>query len=133
MPYLLHPEDVEDGSENPRRIPFASKDELLAYANRIREAGGANALDALLPSTPQQNSACLIARALNFGCKVYPYVSETDYADGSQRWVMKTPDAGTTRQLAKAIGARTIWLNYVDERVIDRRPEHPHDKLVLRL
>lgn len=92
-----------------KRIPFAGRDELLAYANRIREAGGANALDALLPSKPGQAHACLIANALNFGCEVRPIFGR-DYPDGSQPWAMRTADDDTTRRLAKRVNGRTLWV-----------------------
>lgn len=97
---------------NGKRLPFAGKDELLAYANRIREAGGANALEALLPSIPGNQEGCLIARALNFGCKVYPLTSLKNLKDGSWEWVMETPNDDTARKLAKGIGARTLRLDY---------------------
>jgi hypothetical protein len=51
-------------------IEFATEAELLEFANKIREAGGANPLDALMPSTPSDSKACLIAQALNFSCVV---------------------------------------------------------------
>lgn len=106
--------ELRDGT----RIRFAGKDEVLAYANRIREAGGANALDALLPSDPNQSSSCLIARALNFSCQVYPEGSL--YIDGSRHWVMELPDAETTRRVAKAMKARVVRL---DGRLVMRLPK----------
>jgi len=47
-----------------------SKQELFEFANAIREAGGGNSLDALLPGEPSDSSKCLIARNLNFGCEI---------------------------------------------------------------
>ena len=48
----------------------ASLRKTLNFANKVREAGGANALEALMPSHPQEPSACLIANALNFDCQI---------------------------------------------------------------
>ena len=114
-------------------VPFAGKEELLAYVNRIREAGGANALEALVPSIPGSQEACLIARALNFGCKVY-VAGGGDYKDGSRRWVMETPDNETTRRLAKGMRERTRWLDEDHELVVHRKP-YPEsgDRLVMVL
>jgi hypothetical protein len=51
--------------------PVATEQELLDFVNRGREAGGANVLEALLPSVPQDHNSCLIANGLNFSCSVY--------------------------------------------------------------
>lgn len=59
----------------------ASFEELLEFANKVREAGGGNPLDALMPAVPCDPKACLIAKNLNFNCKVEGYGD-----DG--RWVM---------------------------------------------
>lgn len=59
----------------------ASLETVLEFCNDVRYAGGANPLDALMPATPQNTQSCLIARNLNFDCKVTP----TD-----EHWVMET-------------------------------------------
>lgn len=119
MPILVQP----GTSKHPgsRRLSFASKEELLAYANRIRQAGGADALDALLPAKAGDAKRCLIARALNFGCTVGALTDE-EYTDGSYVWYMETPDADTTRRLACAMRARTLWITDLDHKVSDEYP-----------
>lgn len=51
-------------------IELASVEELKDYCNKVREAGGGNPLDALLPAIPQEANECLIALNLNFSCEV---------------------------------------------------------------
>jgi hypothetical protein len=48
----------------------ATEQELLDFVNRARAAGGADILEALLPSKPCEPQQCLIARGLNFSCYV---------------------------------------------------------------
>lgn len=50
----------------------ASLETVLEFCNDVRDAGGANPLDALLPAVPQDSKKCLIARNLNFSCSVMP-------------------------------------------------------------
>lgn len=52
-------------------------DELLAFCNRVRAAGGAKQLDALLPGDRGNPDSCLIARNLNFACSVTPMPNAT--------------------------------------------------------
>lgn len=54
---------------------MATEADTLEFCNRVRDAGGANALKALLPSEPQNSLTCLIAGGLNFHCAVSPYES----------------------------------------------------------
>lgn len=49
---------------------YATEDELLDFANKVREAGGADPIEALMPSKPKYARQCLIANALNFSCVV---------------------------------------------------------------
>ncbi len=58
----------------------ASLEETLEFCNEVREAGGTNALDALLPAVPQESESCLIAANLNFNCSVD--------GDGKGQWYM---------------------------------------------
>lgn len=73
-------------------LSYATEDELLAFANKIRKAGGADALSALMPSVASSPSACLIANALNFGCSVDGGTVGLDNIikgpRGENRWVM---------------------------------------------
>jgi hypothetical protein len=50
--------------------PVATEEELLEFANKMRKAGAAEPLEALIPSEPSNPKACLIANALNFSCTV---------------------------------------------------------------
>lgn len=50
--------------------PVATADELMAFCNKVREAGGANVIDAFFPAYPEDAGACLIAQSLNFDCVV---------------------------------------------------------------
>lgn len=51
-------------------LQVATEEELLEFANAVREAGGASPIEALIPSAPSVSNQCLIANALNFQSKV---------------------------------------------------------------
>jgi hypothetical protein len=53
-------------------IPYCTEYELLNFANRLRVAGAADPIEALMPSTAGAADACLIANTLNFGSLVTP-------------------------------------------------------------
>lgn len=94
----------------------ATEAELLRFANVIRQAGGAEVLEALLPSQPAVANQCLIANALNFSCEV-------DRGPLYPAWHMAFPDnmdEDRIREIAKAAHCRV------------RRPE-PEEKLVIQL
>jgi hypothetical protein len=57
-------------SEEWQGKEIASFDEVLAFCNKVREIGGANPLDALIPAIPQDSHQCLVALNLNFSCRV---------------------------------------------------------------
>lgn len=76
----------------PRDIngkPVATEEELLEFVNKGRAAGGANILEALLPSTPSDRNNCLIANALNFNCEVDVIKYHDDI--GETTWAMILP------------------------------------------
>lgn len=81
-------------TDSYRTITFATKEELLDFVNQIREAGGADILDALLPGVPMQSYSCLIARGLNFKCSVggdkssYRNIPHPDDPQNSYMWYM---------------------------------------------
>lgn len=85
----------------------ATEEELLEFVNKGRAAGGANVLEALLPSRPKNPSSCLIANALNFGCTVN--------GSGAQ-WFMHLPKMKLDRaqKIADALGC-PLHGNYDDE------------------
>lgn len=73
--------------------PVATEDELLGFANAVRQAGGGQALPHLVNSTPGAAKACLIAKAVNFESAVQPGRGrKKTFADGSKRWVMETSE-----------------------------------------
>lgn len=85
----------------------ATLDELLEFANKVRNAGGGNPIDALMPAVPADPKQCLIAKNLNFNC----WVDAGEYGDEWTMWV-------TTRELAqniaKAVGCDTATSTRVD-------------------
>lgn len=89
----------------------ATEEELLEFCNKVREAGGANVLEALLPSEVNMPSACLIANALNFGCSVRGFYKEGDKdnfhpdGDGSYLWGMYFPRNMTDEAIEKVAAA----------------------------
>lgn len=131
MPRTIEFADVNRYNSTTRRMkkvgggpyPVATEEELLEFANKLRAAGEATALEALLPSTPSNQSTCLIARALNFSCIVTGYTDEYDGglphdgdgfpADGEFRyvWQMVLPletDEKTAQKLADAVGVPLV-------------------------
>ena len=91
--------------DNPRytEATVATEQELLDFCNRVREAGGANILEELLPSIPGQGYECLIANALNFGCRVWPVGRRMDGL--FSEWHMQLPDNITSEQAEAIAGA----------------------------
>lgn len=90
------PRDITFFSGNV--LPVATEEELLEFCNKVRQAGGANVLEALLPSVQQSSYSCLIANALNFGCSVSPYMNGI--------WLMRFPENISASQ-RKAISEAT--------------------------
>lgn len=94
--------------------PVATEQELLDFCNRVREAGGTTILDELLPSRPGNAGECLIANALNFGCKVWPdEILEDNLKAGVVRWkwFMYLPgnlSAEQRRAIAEAVGNELV-------------------------
>ena len=86
-----------------RMAPYASEEELLDFANRLRACGGANALEALIPSVPRHPEQCLIANALNFSCDVRPLSRKAHPNGVGIQWVMVLPqnmDEDRAKQIA---------------------------------
>jgi hypothetical protein len=82
-------------------------EELLEFANGVREAGGGNPLDALMPAVPEDASQCLIAKNLNFNCTVGSVGS-----DGSS-WYMAVTDKAIRNRIAERFGLKKI--NVLDD------------------
>lgn len=96
---------------------YCEEQELLDIANKIRAAGGAEALEAFFPSDIGQEKSCLIANALNFGCKVsgfFPKIVQDGNImfrpayDGDPAWTMQVPTAKLAKQLAAELGWEVI-------------------------
>lgn len=97
----------------------ATEQELLDFANAIRKAGGANVIQALLPSEQGDPNRCLIANALNFSCSVGGLMATKDgdsfpeNSEGDYPWFMTFPenmDTDRIRAIAKIVpGARFAW------------------------
>ena len=87
--------------------PAASVEEVLDFCNKVRKAGGAKPLNALLPGVPSDPDACLIAQNLNFECMVMG------------------PNTGATREDRRKVkaagGKEKIWCMFIrDEKVRDK-------------
>jgi hypothetical protein len=77
----------------------ATFEELLEFANKVREAGGGNPLDALMPAVPEDPQQCLIAKNLNFNCHVMPLD-----VDGNAPWCMILLNKDLRDRIADAMG-----------------------------
>lgn len=101
----------------------ATEQETLDFANRLRSAGAADTLDALMPSTPEDVDSCLIANACNFKCAVFGAPND------GERWAMhfpkNTPHA-RIRALAAAVGCEV-------EEVLDSLDLESYSRLALVL
>lgn len=69
-------------------ITYATEEEVIEFANKIRKAGGANILDTLMPSQVSNTRHCLIANALNFSCRV---ITVYKLEGGQFKWNMILP------------------------------------------
>lgn len=107
-------DDLLGGARNVLTVDVATEAELLAFANDVRQAGGAAPLAALLPGVQAQPNACLITNALNFSSTVSLFVrggwayhgsspSET-WPSGAWKWVMTLVDLATIAKISEACG-----------------------------
>jgi hypothetical protein len=87
--------------------PWPIKD-VLDFCNIVREAGGANPLDSLMPAVPEDTHKCLIARNLNFSCEVMP----TKGHDNISWWAMYLNDEETRDQIVEALRKRYPTNNF---------------------
>lgn len=89
----------------------ADKTEILEFCNKVREIGGAEVLSALMPSTPNDSRACLVANNLNFNCIVVPKTNEklegsipdVDTEVGEQ-WYMIIKDHSVLNKVSETLG-----------------------------
>lgn len=87
----------------------ATLPELIEFANDVRQAGGGNPLDALMPAVPQDSTQCLIAKNLNFNCRVSGY---------NGAWAMWVDDSATADRIADGMGLECIHLGKAAHGVI---------------
>lgn len=111
----------------------ASFAELLAFANKVREAGGGNPLDALMPAVPEDASQCLIAKNLNFNCRVHSGPSRDDEIlegayDPREPWCMVTDDKDLRDRIAAALDLPI--LTWSDE-LMHSAPRKTHYAVIL--
>lgn len=84
----------------------ATLEELKEFANAVREAGGGNPIDALMPAVPEDSSQCLIARNLNFNCVVEPA-----YRLGlGDKWIMAVDSREVRNKIAEKLRLRRLNL-----------------------
>lgn len=106
----------------------ATLDEVLDFANAVREAGGGNPLDALMPAIPQDSSQCLIARNLNFNCSVAATNARTTnpVIEGAvpeeETWVMEVNSKDIRDRIAESLDL---------EKLTTRRPSGMNQHFVI--
>jgi len=93
---------------------YATEEELLEFANKVRVAGGADPLDALVPSEPGNPRACLIANAVNFHSRVAGGVGLPALPSGQRPWVMHLPDHVTEERAYRIAAAVRCELHMFD-------------------
>lgn len=92
---------------------YATFEELLEFANKVREAGGGNPLDALMPAVPADTKQCLIAKNLNFNCEVRG-VPTKEAADQlgiglyDDVWTMVVDNRETRDRIAESLNLQTF-------------------------
>ncbi len=101
----------------------ASIDETLAFANKVREAGGATPLLGLMPAIPQDANSCLIAKNLNFDCEVAGVTRDIldaydieicGYENNDLIWGMFIDDEDTAIRISESLGLPLV--NDIDDR-----------------
>lgn len=120
----------------------ATETALLEFANKLRAAGDADPLGALLPSTPGEEKACLIANALNFTSEVRPdLIVDRPTSSGSLAkhvhgyvWAMVLPENMSeerVEELAGAVGCSTYRIP--EDRFERSRYANLNGRLVIEL
>lgn len=117
-------------------IEYADEAEVLDYCNKVRQAGGGEVIDALLPGIPSAAGSCMIARSLNFDSSVYPGSSRK-----SGRWVMETRSEEIAQKLVNAGLGEQLGLTaiHLPKRIglaayaFDERQGWTHDLITTRV
>lgn len=86
----------------------ATEAETLEFANKLRAAGAADPIEALMPSTPYDPNSCLIANALNFSCKVG---GSPDPRAADEDWAMIFPENMPEEQAQQIAAAMELPLH----------------------
>jgi hypothetical protein len=86
----------------PMPTTRATLEQTLEFCNKVREAGGANPLDALMPGVPEDPDQCLIARNLNFSCRVMPLARQT-HVFAPTEWMMVVEDEDVRQRIATSL------------------------------
>jgi hypothetical protein len=111
--------DLNNQVVNSRRelrdVPVATQDELLEFANRLREAGGAELLTDLPVGLALDATQCLIASSLNFESQVDAGCDEV-----GEFWYMRVGFAPFTQEqvgkIEAVMGSRTaFWTDEYEE------------------
>lgn len=92
---------------------YAGERRLLNFANKLRAAGDADPLEALMPSKPSDSKACLIANAVNFKSSVTVIGDEP--GPKGYTWVMLFPrnmEHERIEEIAKAVKCKTVEVVY---------------------
>lgn len=100
----------------------ATLEEAKQFCNNVREAGGVDALDDLLPAIPEDPSQCLIAINVNFDSQVNIYgtnkkgeYDQLGYDQSESVWKMET-DGESAKLISEKLGLPiTITTNRYDE------------------
>lgn len=124
MPTFVIPADIRRDISRYKggRIPYCTEAELMEFANKVRQAGGANIIDAFMPSEPEQPTACLIANALNFSCSVVPAGEQKSNGE-HDHWYMALPKNMSIKKaqtIADAVNCR-LYTHSGRYGVIERR------------
>lgn len=117
--------EIVRGDGRTRTEPRLEIDQVLDVCNRVRKAGGAEPLAALMPGVPELERECLIAVNLNFDSMVMPSTAAGDattrttiwsYPDGEKAWFMvlgaperAQPQHRESVKLAQEIGKALDW------------------------
>lgn len=96
-------------------LPRASFEETLEFCNKVREAGGGELIEELVPGIPGAPRDCLIANSLNFDCRVRPDgpfatgdYPDMGYEEGEPAWVMTVADHNVIPKISEATGCPAI-------------------------
>lgn len=114
-----HADDLFTGKKRGITLHYATETELLEFTRKLREAGGVDTLDALLPSQAHIPTQCLIANAVNFSSSVQPVARGqginpykfSTFPSGAWQWFMIPGDVDVAT-LAAAVDCEVVSVFY---------------------